>query len=298
MNIIGSKGGWVNQYAQPSDQMFNDRTGGSIAYVIIKYGLSQYELAANSRQVPWLGERMGEAGAGIVAIDQWERFATELAQQCGQPGCIGGVINLEESDGGWNTDDGTATLQLIRKFRELRPDKPLFAALDTRGTRPAYPYQQACATLCDGVMPMVYPKAFGQSPREAVAASLTTALREAWAGKPIIPAIQTYDGIGGPLVEATMVELSGAGVSGISAYTLGHATEEEWGTFRRITVMYKDQIPAQQPPAGATTTDTRALLIEARMKYLEVLDKLAFGTPDELLSFALFWKAASTPKVV
>lgn len=287
-NVISEqKGAWINQYAQPPLERLLD-----VAYVVIKYGLAQYEQAARDAQVPWLAERMGEVGVGLPALSFAETFGQQLAEQANQPGCIGAVINLEEADGQWHTDDGVQTLKLVRKFREVCPDKPLFASIDTRGNRPDYPYQRVLAAQCEGVMPMVYPKAFEQAAQKAVAVSLTALFRDAWRGKPIIPTIQTYDGIGALTVANTMAYLSASSIEGISAYTMGHATTHEWSAFLTTPVIYH----RQTPPATVTVTDTvRANLFEARVKYLETLGTLALkGTPDELLAFATFWKAAST----
>lgn len=282
INIEGKKGAWINQYAQPNMQTFYERAS-QVSYLIIKYGLSQFEQSAATRGIPWLGERMGEAGVGLVAIDKWSQFASELAQQCNQPGCVGGVINLEEADGGWHNDDGSRTNALVAKFRALCPDKPLYASIDTRGPRPQYAYQQVLAQLCDGVMPMVYPKAFGQTAQGAVGSAITPMLRGAWKNKPIIPTIQTYDNLPPAVVEETMFACGREGVRGITAYTLGHATQPEWGAFINTAVAM-----------GSTGDDLRTQLLDARVKFLEAMLGLALrGTPDEILAFATYWKQAS-----
>lgn len=289
--ISGRKGAWINQYAQPDAVMFDFRAR-QVDYLVIKYGLPDNEREAVVRGIPWLAERMGDAGADSVAIGQAETFAAQLSAQAAQEGCVGAVINLEEADGGWHTDNGVQTLKLVRKFRELQPNKPLYASLDTRGNRPNYPYQLVLAAQCDGVMPMVYPKAFGQTPQQAVEAALTPLFHTRWGGKPVVPTIQTYDGIGVGAIGETMFFLRQHSIAGVNAYTLGHATDEEWQTFVNTMLLYP--IGPIVPPTPVDT-NVRAQMLEARVKFLETMATLGLrGTPNEVLAFATFWKAAST----
>ena len=168
MSILANKHGtWLNQYAKPTHQVFVTRAR-QVDYVVIKYGMKVYEETAAQFSIPWVAERMGEEGAGTQSGPAHAyKYAEELAAQANQPGCIAAVINLEEADGGWQNDDGWGALRLVTRFRERAPGKPIYASIDTRGNRPNYAYQKALASVCDGVMPMVYPKAFGQNARVA-----------------------------------------------------------------------------------------------------------------------------------
>jgi hypothetical protein len=91
----------------------------------------------------------------------------------------------------------------------------------------ALPYQRVLADHVAGWLPMVYPKAFGKSVRAAFSASLDG---KDFAGKPVLPTIQTYDHIGAEAVAQQIAEvrrrpdLSG----GYQAYTIAHATDAEW----------------------------------------------------------------------
>ncbi len=289
-NIIGRKGAWINQFAQPSPDQFLERAR-QVDYIVIKYGLPQYELVCRQLGIAWLAEVMAERGVGDQTAPNYaSEFGKRLADQANQTGCIGAVINLEEADGGWHRDSGSRTVELINTFRRLCPNKPLYASLDTRAGRPNYEYQKVCAQLCDGVMPMVYPKAFGQSAAEAFNASINQTFVSKWAGKPIIPTIQTYDGIGPVVVNGSVAAATDHCVNGVNAYTLGHATESEWRAFVEAPAQFAGH-PAYTPPE---VLDPRVALLVARVRFLEAMCQLAVsGTADEVLAFATFWKQAS-----
>jgi len=252
---------------------------------VIKYGLVKYQETAFQFSIPWVAERMAESGAGSQdGPSQWKKYATELANQANQPGCIAGVINLEEADGGWHNDDGVATLQLVNEFRRLAPGKPIFASLDTRGNRPNSPYQRAAAAMCDGVMPMTYPTAFGTSAAVAFAATVNPLVRQKWAGKEIIPTYQTYDGADVASQVAELNRLYSTGVIvGANGYTLGHATNAQW-------VASLAFVPAPpQPPAPAP--DVAAALVAIRKLWVDGWKAIAErGTVRESISLAEFWK--------
>lgn len=286
MDLRGKRGAWINQYAQPNAAVLASRAPQA-DYLIIKYGLAQYELVAAQKGWPWLAELMAEDGAGDqLAYTRPEKYGTRLGQQAIQPGCVGAVINLEEADGGWHNDNGTGTFKLIQAYRAVAGSKPLWASIDTRGNRPNSPYQKVLAVECVGVMPMVYPKAFGQSEFQAYQSAISALFKQAWSGKPVIPTLQTYDNVGFTSVKNQIAEAVTRNLDGISAYTMGHATQDEWGAFI-VT-------PAAFPLIPGTTPVSAVQLLQARIGYLEAMNQLANkGTPDELLSFATFWKNAN-----
>lgn len=76
---------------------------------------------------------------------------------------------------------------------------------------------------------MIYPKAFNQTPEEAFTASLNSG--QSFKGLPIYPTIQTYDTIGLEAVKQQLTEVHKRALPGCQAYTLGHATNEEWEAF-------------------------------------------------------------------
>lgn len=286
MTVLSQKRGtWLNQFALPSHQVFANR-GRQVDYVIIKYGYAAYEETARQFNIPWVAERMAESGAGSQnGPALWQQYATELANQTNQPGCIAAVINLEEADGGWHTDDGWATIKLVKRFRDLAPGKPIFASLDTRGSRPNYPYQRAAASMCDGVMPMTYPGAFLTTAAVAFNATITPLVRERWAGKDIIPTYQTY---GGADVPSQMVEVSNRYIIGIIAgansYTLGHATDTQWSESLAFA-----PASAQPPPPSP---DVAAALVAIRKLWVDGWTAIAErGTVPEAVALAGFWQS-------
>jgi hypothetical protein len=284
-NLKGKRGSWINQFAQPSHQLFIQR-GKQVDYVVIKYGMATYEVTALQFGIPWLAERMGESGVGAQnGPAHAAQYAQELAAQANQPGCIGAVLNLEEADGGWHTDEGWSTITLIKEFQRLAPGAPLFASLDTRGNRPNYPYQRACAALCDGVMPMVYPKAFGLSASASFASAITPLLRERWAGKDILPTYQTYDGADVPSQVAELDRLYSIGhIAGANSYTLGHASGQQWQQSLAFA-------PVAPPPPPATAPDLRAALVAMRTLWVNGWHAIEqSGTVGEAVAFADFWK--------
>ena len=279
--IAHKRGTWINQYAQPSAPLFLDRVK-DVDYVIIKWGLSFYEQLARQSSKPWLAEIMGDSGVGSQnGPANAVLFATRLANQANQPGCVGAVINLEEADGGWHTDTGAATRLLITTFRRLAPGKPLFSSLDTRGNRPDYAYQRVCAELCEGVMPMVYPQAFEQTAERAFASAINALMLQKWAGKEIIPTFQTY----GPTdvsAQTTVLRcLHTAGVIvGANSYTLGHATQDQW--LQSLTFLPK-VVP---PPA-----DLAAGLIALRQAWVKGWHQIEqHGNVGEAVAYAAYWQ--------
>lgn len=284
MTVLARKRGtWLNQFAKPTHQMFVTRAR-QVDYTVIKFGMKVYEETAAQFGIPWVAERMGEEGAGTQnGPANALKYAEQLAAQANQPGCIAAVINLEEADGGWHTDDGWATLRLVSRFRQLC-SKPLFASIDTRGNRPNYPYQRALAATCDGVMPMVYPTAFGQSAAVAFRSAVTDLMRARWAGKEIIPTYQTYDAADVPSQIAQVNSLYSSGIAvGANSYTLGHATQAQWDASLAF-------IPAPvAPPAPPPNVDGG--LVALRKLWVDGWHAIEQrGTIGEAAAFVDFWK--------
>jgi len=284
MSVLARKrGAWINQYSQPSHAVFLNRAR-QVDYVVIHYGLAAYEESARQFGVMWGAERMGESGVGSQdGPSHAVQYATELAAQANQ-GAAFAVINLEEADGGWHADDGWATLKLVNTFRQLAPGKPLFASLDTRGSRPNSPYQRAAASLCDGVMPMVYPKAFGQSAPLAFASAITPLVRSRWTGKEIHPTYQTYDNADVPSQMAEVSRLYAEGIiNGANSYTLGHATEAQW-----LQSLTFNPVATQPVPRAP---DVQGALIALRKLWVEGWHTIEQnGTAGEATAFADFWQ--------
>lgn len=91
------------------------------------------------------------------------------------------------------------------------------------------PYQQELYRYIKGWMPMIYPKAFyPPMPTGSVLAAFRNCLdNKDFGGKPVLPTIQTYDGIGVAAVTRQIALCYARGLS-YQAYTIGHATDAEW----------------------------------------------------------------------
>ncbi len=275
--LKGKRGAWVNQYAIPAPDLFMERVK-EVDYVIIKYGLGGIEKMAVEAGVPWLAE--------IYPYDNDpERYANLLADQSAQPGCVGVVVNFESGDGPgvahWDGDDGRRTRLFIDTFKARNAaGLPIYASLDTRGYRATTPYQKELSRNCDGVMPMVYPKEFFQTVPVAFAVTVTPTVQLIWHGKEIIPTIQTYNGIGGNLVTQQLE--TAAKFDGVTAYTLGHATPEEWSAF----IMSEPAAPS-----------ARESLLALRVDWYTMMCQLAInGNVDAVAAFAESWKKMASGK--
>lgn len=287
--LTGKRGAWINQFALPPASQFVAR-GKQVDYVVIKYGFGMYERLAFDNGIPWVAERMGDNGAGSQdGPNTAKKFANQLADQALQQGCVAAVINLEEADGGWHHDDGSGTTDLIDTFRARCPNVPLFASLDTRGQRPDDAYQVVCAQRCDGVMPMIYPRAFGQTPARAFGAGLTASVYARWAGKDIIPTFQTYGDISPEDVDLSaaicnLARMMGR-IHGANFYTLGHATEEQW-----MNALEFGTAPAVPAPTPAPTPDIAAALIALRKAWRDGWAAIGEkGTMEEADALLAYW---------
>jgi hypothetical protein len=192
--------------------------------VIVKYGYPKTEQAFTAANIPFAVER-------YVYPAQPEAEAQRLANAV-DAGAVAVVINAEVE---WEPLGPEPMERLITAFRARHPTVELYASVDTRGNRLALPYQRVLAQHVAGWLPMVYPAAF-----YPVRASgfVTWAFHDCLDGKdfgsiPVLPTIQTYDGIGAIAVAEELAEVKRRGLSGCQAYTIAHATDEEWAEFTR-----------------------------------------------------------------
>lgn len=292
-DLANKRGTWINQFALPAPDLFVAR-GKQVDYVMIKYGHPDYEKLAFDAGIPWLAERMGESGVGSQnGPANAQQYANELADQAMQPGCVGAVINLEEGDGGWHTDDGSATRGLVETFKSRCPLLPLFASIDTRGNRPNYPYQQVLAELCDGVMPEVYPGAFGLPATASFATSLTPLMLMKWNGKDVLPTFQTYS----PPDVSVLDEVSELTslynqhkIQGANSYTMGHATDDQWAA----SLGFKPALmpaPMPPPPAPVLSAEVITALVALRKAWVAQWTAIAdHGTALEAAALADYWR--------
>lgn len=215
------KWAWWNQYGNMSVQACIDRTVDSgLEGVIVKADYPSIVgrfLAANLR-----------VGAeNYVRPEQPEREGEALANAITQ-GCEFAVINAEAE---WEDRMGGEMRRLIGAFRDQQPDTELYASTDTRGGRIGLPYQRVLGEHITGWMPMIYPLAFrDHRPTGYIQAAFADCLDRGqdFQGKPVLPTLQVYGGIGPNDVRIMLAEVRRRGLKGYQAYTIGHASAAEW----------------------------------------------------------------------
>ena len=255
--------GWChNGYhnAEPGEVVRRAQLAGLDA-LIIKYGDPAFERAITAAGISWGVERFAYAA-------QAELEGAMLADAV-DVGAAFAVANCEPNDdGGWG-DPGaeTAIRSLIDAFRVRHPGVPLCIAADLRRGRSLdAPFvREAARGGIDGWMAMVYPKAFGQSPREAFDAAYAGPY---YLGLPCAPVIQTYDAPGPLLVLEQIAEAKGRGAASLSIYVVETASDDE---LRAVAT------------ARASVASDAAALRETAAAYLRgAIAILDHGTPAEL----------------
>ncbi len=268
-SLVGKRGAWLNQYAVPTLGEFAERSP-HVDYLIIK---------ATEVLEPF-ADRLGEIGKPWLAeIYPYQSnaagFGAELGRWMQKAACVGGVLNFEDEDTEGDWDSATAeTVNAVFAEVEARSALPLYASLDTRGERPNDIYQLICCDRCVGVMPMVYPKQFGQSVADAFASAITALMGMRWSDKLIVPTIQTFNEVGSGTVNAEC--LIAAKFDGYTAYTLGHATDDEWGAFAGGKLPH-EQEPEPVPPSTPTGDAALALIVD------KLIVPLIYGRADVAL---------------
>jgi hypothetical protein len=158
----------------------------------------------------------------------------------------------------WEQLDGAAMHTLCNELKRLAPGVEIYANLDTRGDRMTRPYARALLEHATGVMPMIYPLAFYDTrPTGYVAAAFRDCLEDGqnFAGKPVLPTIQTYAAIGHADTGRQVDEVVRRGLRGCQAYTISHATSAEWAAFHEAPAD-----AAQEARMEAAILKTRANL--------------------------------------
>lgn len=221
-------GTWWNQYGSvPLDQCVARARG--LDFVVVKHG---YWRAFDAFRAA--GLRVGVER--YVYPTQPAAEAQMLAEGI-RRGAEFAVINAEVE---WEAQSADPMRALITDFRrEAGGAVEIYASVDTRGGRTRLPYQLVLGREITAWMPMIYPGAFQQTPAGAFTACL--AAGQDFQGKPVLPTFQTYDSVGSSVVSAQMEEIKRRGLPGGQAYTVAHATPDEWGAFRR-------QISEQEDP--------------------------------------------------
>jgi len=218
MIIAEGRGAWWNSYGSlPLDECVQRAVDAKLRFMVIKYGHPDVEVAFTRANIPFLIER-------YVYPNNPEGEAQKLANAV-DAGAVAAVINAEVE---WERLGANAMQTLIAAFRARHPTVELYASVDTRGNRLNLPYQQVLRRHITGWLPMIYPKTFGQGVAKAFSACLDG---KDFGGIPILPTIQTYDGVGAAAVAEQVQEVNRRGLLGCQAYTIAHATDAEWAEF-------------------------------------------------------------------
>ncbi len=212
---------WINQYAIPPYDQILFRAQ-AVRGIILKWGMLEIRHLLQSAGIPWAVEAYIYPHAATLWGERLAQWYNDGAQFV--------VVNaeIEWSAPGSGEAMEAFCLSLNAHSRRGRP-LPLYASVDTRGNRMHYPYQQILAENIKGWMPMIYPKAFQQTPARAFVACLESG--QDFKGLPVYPTLQTYDHIGPKAVTQQLTEVHNRTLPGCQAYTLGHATKEEWEAF-------------------------------------------------------------------
>lgn len=256
--------GWAHNgyHDRPAREVARRARLAGVNTIIVKYGDPAFERALATEGMRWATERFAYASQGAAE----GRMLADAADA----GAAFAVANCEPNDGGgWEAPRAaTAIRALIDSFRARHADVPLYVCADLRRGRSLdAPFvREAARGGIDGWMPMVYPKAFGQSVPAAFDAALPGAT---YLGLPCAPVLQTYDGIGPAGLRAQLDEARRRGAASCSLYLLETATDDE---LRAV--------------ADAARAVTPADLQAAALAYLRggiaILDH---GTPGELAAW-------------
>lgn len=277
--------GWCHNgwHDLPAPEVLRRARLARVDALIIKYGDPAFERAIAAAGMTWGVERFAYASQPAAearmladAVDAGAAFA---------------VANCEPNDGGgWDQPHAASAIRtLIDAFRRRHADVPLWICADLRRGRSLdAPFVREAAadrsgrSGISGWMPMVYPRAFGQS----VAAAFDAAYPGAtYLGLPCAPVLQTYDGIGADAVRAQVTEARRRGATAVSAYLLETATDAELDALASA----KAAAPADEaPPVDA------GVLRDTALAYLRgAIAILDHGTPAELAALGrLFERGA------
>lgn len=270
---LAGRWAWWNQYSRLSTERCVERAKAArLDGMIIKYGYPEVERAFTEAGIPWATER-------YVYPRQPETEATMLADAV-DAGAVAAVINAEVE---WEPLGLEPMLRLIDSFLTRHPEVELYASTDTRGERLNLPYQRVLGRHIAGWLPMVYPLAFRPTrPRGYVAAAMRDSLdNRDFGGIPVLPTIQTYDSIGPEAVREQLAEVARRGLGGYQAYTIRHATDNEWAEIV-ASAPEEEDMAYQTPEQRRLTLAMHAQLAVQSRQFGDPMDKLLEPVPDDL----------------
>lgn len=234
------KGGWWNQYSTVPysplsvEQVIDRAKDADLDFVVVKAGWPEIQ-----EQFLNAGLKVGTEAYVYPSRPGWE--GEQLAKAIAD-GASFAVINAEVE---WEDQDEGPMLRLIEAFRHRKPNTELYASTDTRGNRTHLPYQRVLASHITAWMPMIYPLAFfPRRPAGFIELAFGDCLDsgQRFEGLPILPTIQTYENIGAVAVEYQILDCKRRNLLGYQAYTIGHATDAEWSTFKESELVEEDNM--------------------------------------------------------
>ena len=197
-----------NESALPIDKVIDltKETGGNA--IILKAGYQAPAYSANFHRrndFPASAKKVKDAGLMLLAEvfcvpGSWEAEASCLRWAVREHKACAVVLNME---GPYEAEtDGDNARNLLRNLGSLAP---VWACTDFRGDRLALPYHRVLVAHVEGLMPMIYPRAFRP---DTPFGDIQRAFDDAY-GRwdalgtefprgptlPILPAIQSYDGM-------------------------------------------------------------------------------------------------------
>jgi len=250
---------WINNYAVPNNTDLVARAKDTDG-VIVKWGMQNVRTILTGAGIPYAVE-------AYVKPDE-PAWGPRLADWA-TGGAAFVVINAEVE---WEPTDGTVMESLLKSINRAAPNTELYASVDTRGNRLQLPYQKVLARYITGWMPMIYPLSFQQSPAQAFVSCLHG---KNFSGLPVLPTIQLYDHIGALAVTNQLHEVESRDLPGCQAYTLGHATAEEWAVFTKK----EDEVTKEEVLAMLTYT-AAVLRNEMKTGFDQIENLLKDGLTD------------------
>lgn len=224
------RGAWWNHYAPLGGQPLVDRVHQArLDFMIIKAGYIAPEQTLTQAGIRWGTER--------YAYPSQPDLEAQYLCNAVRRGAEFIVINAETEWQNWGDAAVAPMERLIAEIRRQVGDIELYASVDTRGGRMDMPYQRVLAAAITGWMPMIYPEEFYPdpfTPSSHVPQAFTDSFNAAggrFDGLPVLPTIQTARGIGAEAVVLEIAECDRRGLRGYQAYTIGHATDQEWQAF-------------------------------------------------------------------
>ncbi len=224
------RGAWWNQHSNINGQALIDRIQqAQLDFMVVKAGYIDIERTLTRAGVRWGTER--------YAYPSQPRLEAQYLGNAVRRGAEFIVINAEKEWEPLGSGARTLMQNFISQIRgQVGRGVELYASVDTRGGRIDLPHQRVLAAEITAWMPMIYPEEFYPArfkPRTHVPRAFSDSLDDGqnFGGLPVLPTIQTSRGIGAEAVSLQIAECERRGLRGYQAYTIGHATADEWQAF-------------------------------------------------------------------